>query len=342
MHASIPAAVRSVEHLGYRTRVLAGADQLTAARLAGAKAVVFLNTSGELGAAPRRRLLAWVRDGGAFVGAHAAADTLASSRAFDDMLGADFAGPRAAGRAPRADRRPTAPSRTQRSFAIREEFYAFRGRTRAPRDRAAPRRRRAGVDPALRARARVLRRARALRRARGAERAASGGSWPTGCAGPRVEAEQAPPERGERWRAATARRGPRPPGTASGPRGRARSRHSGSPSGGVMVTYCARRGAAPPLPSVPWGSIASKTIEIPGARGHRRRLVALEVDVPHGRAGVARAPARAVAEELGHAAKATGARGCVGQRDDALEVSCPPARPGRGPSGSASRALRVG
>ncbi len=128
VHASIPAAVRSVEHLGYRTRVLRDADELTAARLAGAKAVVFLNTSGELGAAPRRRLLAWVRDGGAFVGAHAAADTWPSSRAFDDMLGADFVGhgPPAVRRVSIVDRRFT----TQRSFAIREEFYAFRGRTR--------------------------------------------------------------------------------------------------------------------------------------------------------------------------------------------------------------------
>ena len=64
-----------VASLGYRTRFLRGARQLTAARLRGAGAVVFLNTSGELhlDAAGRRRLLAYVRDGGAFVGAHAAA-----------------------------------------------------------------------------------------------------------------------------------------------------------------------------------------------------------------------------------------------------------------------------
>lgn len=127
VHDSIPAAVRSVQHLGYRTRVLRDADELTPARLAGAKAVVFLNTSGELGAAPRRRLLAWVHDGGAFVGAHAAADTWPSSRAFDDMLGADFVGhgPPSVRRVRIVDPAFT----TQRSFSIREEFYAFRGRT---------------------------------------------------------------------------------------------------------------------------------------------------------------------------------------------------------------------
>ena len=71
VHDSIPAAKAMVGALGYRTRFLAGARQLTAARLRGADAVVFLNTSGELhlDAAGRGRLLAYVRDGGAFVGA---------------------------------------------------------------------------------------------------------------------------------------------------------------------------------------------------------------------------------------------------------------------------------
>lgn len=129
VHASIPAARRSVANLGYRTRFVSGADQLTAARLAGAKAVVFLNTSGELrlDGAGRRRLLGWVREGGAFVGAHAAADTWSSWGAFHDMLGADFRGhgPPAARRVRIVDPRFT----TQRTFSIREEFYAFRGRT---------------------------------------------------------------------------------------------------------------------------------------------------------------------------------------------------------------------
>ena len=83
-----------VGSLGYRTRFLRGARELTAARLRGAGAVVFLNTSGELhlDAAGRRRLLAYVRDGGAFVGAHAAADTFPGWPAFHRMLGADFLG----------------------------------------------------------------------------------------------------------------------------------------------------------------------------------------------------------------------------------------------------------
>jgi len=92
VHDSIPAAKAMVGSLGYRTRFLRGARELTAARLRGAGAVVFLNTSGDLhlDAAGRRRLLAYVRGGGAFVGAHAAADTFPGWPAFHRMLGADF------------------------------------------------------------------------------------------------------------------------------------------------------------------------------------------------------------------------------------------------------------
>jgi len=134
VHDSIPAAKAMVASLGYRTTFLGGARELTAARLRGAGAVVFLNTSGELrlDAAGRRRLLAYVRDGGAFVGAHAAADTFPGSAAFHRMLGADFLGHAPARMTPRTridvvDRGFT----SLRSFAIGDEFYRFRAR--APR-----------------------------------------------------------------------------------------------------------------------------------------------------------------------------------------------------------------
>jgi type 1 glutamine amidotransferase len=130
VHDSIPAAKAMVGSLDYRTRFLGGARELTAARLRGAGAVVFLNTSGELrlDAAGRRRLLAYVRDGGAFVGAHAAADTFSGSPAFHRMLGADFLGhaPAGPGRVDVVDRSFTAA----RSFAITDEFYKFRGRAK--------------------------------------------------------------------------------------------------------------------------------------------------------------------------------------------------------------------
>jgi type 1 glutamine amidotransferase len=133
VHDSIPAAKAMVASLGYRTTFLAGARQLTAARLRGAGAVVFLNTSGELrlDGAGRRRLLAYVHDGGAFVGAHAAADTFADWPAFHRMLGADFLG--------HAPARAAPPTRidvvdhaftTLRAFAIGDEFYRFRARAK--------------------------------------------------------------------------------------------------------------------------------------------------------------------------------------------------------------------
>jgi type 1 glutamine amidotransferase len=133
VHDSIPAAKAMVASLGYRTTFLAGARQLTAARLRGAGAVVFLNTSGELrlDGAGRRRLLAYVHDGGAFVGAHAAADTFPDWPAFHRMLGADFLGHAPARLAPptRIDVVDHAVT-TLPTFAIGDEFYRFRARAK--------------------------------------------------------------------------------------------------------------------------------------------------------------------------------------------------------------------
>ena len=128
VHDSIPAAKAMVASLGYRTRFLDGARQLTAARLCDAGAVVFLNTSGELrlDAAGKRRLLAYVRDGGGLVGTHSAADTFDDWPSFQTMLGAGFRGHPPPGPATVGvvDRAFTAT----RSFAITEEFYAFKRR----------------------------------------------------------------------------------------------------------------------------------------------------------------------------------------------------------------------
>jgi type 1 glutamine amidotransferase len=128
VHDSIPAAKAMVGSLGYRTAFLRGARELTARRLRDARAVVFLNTSGDLDldAAGRRRLLAYVRDGGGFVGTHSAADTFHGSPAYRRMLGAEFRNhpPPGPASVDIVDRAFTAT----RSFAITEEFYAFRRR----------------------------------------------------------------------------------------------------------------------------------------------------------------------------------------------------------------------
>jgi type 1 glutamine amidotransferase len=130
VHDSIPAAKAMVGSLGYRTTFLKGANELTARRLRDADAVVFLNTSGELhlDAAGKRRLLAYVRDGGGFVGTHSAADTFHDWPAFQRLLGAEFRGhpPPGPGRVDVVDRAFT----STRSFTITEEFYAFRGRAK--------------------------------------------------------------------------------------------------------------------------------------------------------------------------------------------------------------------
>lgn len=97
---------------------------------------VFFFTSGELplDAAQREALLAFVREGGAFIGCHSAADTLYSWPAYGELLGAYF------------DRHPwrrrvrivveeehhRATRGLGRSFLLRDEVYQFR----APYDRA--------------------------------------------------------------------------------------------------------------------------------------------------------------------------------------------------------------
>jgi type 1 glutamine amidotransferase len=130
VHDSIPAAKTMIASLGYRTTFLRGANGLTAGRLKTAGAVVFLNTSGELhlDAAGKRRLLAYVRHGGGFVGTHSAADTFAKWPAFQRLLGAEFRGhpPAGPGRVDIVDSAFT----STRSFTITDEFYAFRGRAK--------------------------------------------------------------------------------------------------------------------------------------------------------------------------------------------------------------------
>jgi type 1 glutamine amidotransferase len=130
VHDSIPAAKTMVASLGYRTTFLHGANELTARRLRDADAIVFLNTSGDLhlDAAGKRRLLAYVRNGGGFVGTHSAAATFPDWPAFQRLLGAEFRGhpPPGPGRVDVVDRAFT----STRSFTITEEFYAFRRRAK--------------------------------------------------------------------------------------------------------------------------------------------------------------------------------------------------------------------
>jgi type 1 glutamine amidotransferase len=141
-HPSIPAALAALERLGAESPdfdivPVASSRSLTAAALRGAQAVVFLSTTGELrmGRAGLKRLLAWIRAGGAFVGLHAASNTFAKEPEFARMLGAQFkAHPFAGrGRVVVTDRGHPAMRGLPASFVIDDEFYVFQT---SPRRRA--------------------------------------------------------------------------------------------------------------------------------------------------------------------------------------------------------------
>jgi len=94
-HDSIPAAVAAVRDLAAHEglSVLASEDPaaFTTERLRGVKAVVFLETTGEvLDPAGQAALQAYLRGGGGFLGVHSAADTGHAWPWYLDMLGAEF------------------------------------------------------------------------------------------------------------------------------------------------------------------------------------------------------------------------------------------------------------
>jgi type 1 glutamine amidotransferase len=133
-HPSIPAARAALQRLGddspdFDIVAVASSRSLTAAALRRAQAVVFLSTTGELrmGKPGLRRLLRWIRAGGAFVGLHAASNTFAAEPEFARMLGAQFkAHPFVGrGRVIVTDRRHPATRGLPRSFVIDDEFYVF-------------------------------------------------------------------------------------------------------------------------------------------------------------------------------------------------------------------------
>ncbi|MEA2155198.1 MAG: uncharacterized protein QOE11_1338 [Solirubrobacteraceae bacterium] len=141
-HPSIPAARAALRRLGdaspdFDIVPVASSRSLTAAALARAQAVVFLSTTGELSMGPSglRRLLRWIRAGGAFVGLHATSNTFPGRPEFARMLGARFrAHPFVGrGRVIVTDRRHPAMADLPASFVIDDEFYVFRS---SPRRRA--------------------------------------------------------------------------------------------------------------------------------------------------------------------------------------------------------------
>ena len=141
-HASIPDQVRFLRTLGRRSRRfdivhLRRASDLTKTQLADSKAVVFASTTGELGIDDeiRQALIDFVKDGGALIGLHSAANTFDRWPRFQRVLGAGFRRhpPAQVGRIVVTDRSHPSTRRLPRAFRARDEFYEFKT---SPRRRA--------------------------------------------------------------------------------------------------------------------------------------------------------------------------------------------------------------
>lgn len=105
------------------------------ARLAGFGAVCFFNTSGDvLDAAGRRALETFVRAGGGFLGAHAAAASEYASPFYEELVGAYFSAHPEPQLGTWIVEEPTHPATRSlpERLALHEEWYGFR---RNPRDR---------------------------------------------------------------------------------------------------------------------------------------------------------------------------------------------------------------
>jgi type 1 glutamine amidotransferase len=94
-HASIEPGIEALRRLGERGRfrvdVTEGPEAFADARLAGYRAVIFLNTSGDvLDAAQQAAFERFVRRGGGFVGIHSASDTEYDWPWYGGLVGAYF------------------------------------------------------------------------------------------------------------------------------------------------------------------------------------------------------------------------------------------------------------
>jgi hypothetical protein len=98
-HDSIPAAETTIEQLGrtsglYTTSFCRSADDvrrlLIAGALQGVDAVVFANTTGDIGVPDLAAFLDWIASGRGFVGVHSALDTYRQAPAYLDMVGNEF------------------------------------------------------------------------------------------------------------------------------------------------------------------------------------------------------------------------------------------------------------
>lgn len=99
--------------------------QLTPSNLRTVSAVIFVNTTGELPLSAAAALVAWVRDGGVFVGVHSASDTWHTVPEYIEMLGGEFIGhpPETNALVIVDDPTHVATRMLPRTFELYEEFY---------------------------------------------------------------------------------------------------------------------------------------------------------------------------------------------------------------------------
>jgi type 1 glutamine amidotransferase len=121
------AASRNVEVVFARTEDEV-AVRLTPAELQSVTAVFFVNSTGDLPPSAARALVAWVRDGGTFVGIHSASDTWHGDPEYLDMLGGEFDHHPAEANGEIVVEEGTHPATASLTspYVVFEEFYAFR------------------------------------------------------------------------------------------------------------------------------------------------------------------------------------------------------------------------
>jgi type 1 glutamine amidotransferase len=139
-HSSIETAeellTQMAPRIGYQLEFARDEPEISAAfdHLDRFKAVMFVNTTGDLRVDRRERLLDWVRGGGSFVGVHSASDTWHEWPEYIEMLGGefDFHPDQTTGTLVVEARNHPATGGLDSPYDLFEEFYRFRNFTACP------------------------------------------------------------------------------------------------------------------------------------------------------------------------------------------------------------------
>lgn len=107
------------------TKVLA--EKMSPAALKNYDAVIFANTTGDLPLPDKEAFIEWVKNGGGFVGMHAAADTFHHFSPYVEMLGAEFKKHEAQVQVEPINQDPQCPACQQLSatWKVFDEIYQF-------------------------------------------------------------------------------------------------------------------------------------------------------------------------------------------------------------------------